>query len=308
MTGSAILRCLREEGFGHIVTRTHQELDLTDSQAVRGFIRSEPIACIILAAARVGGIHANNTYPAEFIQQNLLIQANVIHEAQQAGVNRLVFLGSSCIYPRQAPQPMREEYLLTGPLEPTNEPYAVAKIAGIKMCESYNRQYGTHYRSVMPTNLYGPHDNFHPSNSHVLPSLLRKFHLAKQTGAPEVEVWGSGRSRREFLHVADMAAATVFVMGLGDDLYARHTQPMVSHLNVGSGTDVTIAEAAETVQRVVGYGGRIRFNPEQPDGAPRKLLDVSKLTTMGWRAQISLEEGLGQTYQWFLANQEQLRE
>jgi len=256
---------------------------------------------VILAAAKVGGIHANNTYPAQFIYENLMMECNVIHAAFEAGVERLLQLGSSCIYPRLAPQPMAEDALLTGPLEPTNEPYAVAKIAGIKLCESYNRQYGTDYRSVMPTNLYGPGDNFHPENSHVLPALIRRFHEAAQTGAEEVVIWGTGTPMREFLHVDDMAAASLFVMDLDKPVYDRETEPMLSHINVGTGTDVTIRELAETVARITGFTGRLSFDSSKPDGTPRKLMDVSRLARLGWTASIPLEAGIAQTYDWFLA-------
>ncbi len=262
---------------------------------------------VYLAAAKVGGIYANNTYPAEFIRDNLVIETNLIHGAHLAGVQKLLFLGSSCIYPRSAEQPMREEALLTGELEPTNEPYAIAKIAGIKLCESYNRQYGRDYRSVMPTNLYGPNDNFHPENSHVIPALLRRFHEAVETGQEEVVIWGSGTPMREFLHVDDMAAASVHVMELDESTYQAHTQPMLSHINVGTGKDCTIRELAETVAKVTGFTGRLRFDTEKPDGAPRKLLDVSRLSALGWQAGIGLEEGLRDAYQWFLDHQDRFR-
>jgi nucleoside-diphosphate-sugar epimerase len=299
MVGGAILRALQARGTDTLLTRSSSDLDLTDQAAVRGFFQAERPDAVILAAAKVGGITANNTYPAAFIYENLMIECNVIHQAYAAGVTRLLQLGSSCIYPRLAPQPMAEDALLTGTLEPTNEPYAVAKIAGIKLCESYNRQYGTDYRSVMPTNLYGPGDNFHPENSHVLPALIRRFHAAAREGAAEVTVWGSGKPRREFLHVDDMAAASLFVMDLPAATYRQETQPMLSHINVGSGTDVTIRELAETVARVTGFKGRIGFDATKPDGAPRKLMDVSRLARLGWRATIPLEAGLSQTYDWF---------
>ncbi|MBF0425287.1 MAG: GDP-L-fucose synthase [Magnetococcales bacterium] len=308
MTGTAIVRCLQAQGFETIITRTHAELDLIDQQAVRAFFRDEKIDYVVLCAGKVGGIHANNTYPADFIYQNLMIEANVIHEAYRAGVKRLVFLGSACIYPRAATVPIREEALLTGTLEPTNEPYALAKITGIKLCESCNRQYGTHYRAVMPTNLYGPFDNFHPQNSHVLPALLRKFHLARLAGEPEVGIWGSGQPRREFLHVDDMADATVFIMHLSDTQFAQATGPGCCFLNVGSGIEVSIAEVAQMVKAAVGYTGTLRFDPSQPDGTPRRCLDVSRLTNLGWRAKIPLADGLRQTYQWFLENQAILRQ
>lgn len=299
MVGSAIVRTLLAQGVSQsqIVTRTHAELDLTDQRAVQDFFAQEKPDQVYLAAARVGGIHANNTYPAEFIYQNLMLQANVIHAAHQHGVQKLLFLGSSCIYPRLATQPMREDALLTGTLEPTNEPYAVAKIAGIKLCESYNRQYGRDYRSVMPTNLYGPGDNYHPENSHVIPALLRRFHEAKLTNASEVAIWGTGTPRREFLYVDDMAAASVFVMNLAPDAYRAQVQPQLSHINVGYGSDVTISELAQTVGRVVGYEGRITFDTSKPDGAPRKLMDSGRLNAMGWTARVGLEQGLALAYQ-----------
>ncbi len=299
MVGGAILRKLEARGV-ETITRSHAELDLTDQAAVHDFMRAEKPDQVILAAAKVGGIHANNTYPAEFIYQNLMMEANVIHQAYEAGVRKLLFLGSSCIYPRMAPQPMREDALLTGPLECTNEPYAIAKIAGIKLCESYNRQYGTDYRSVMPTNLYGPGDNFHPENSHVLPALIRRFHEAARDGVGEVVVWGSGTPMREFLHVDDMAEASLFVMDLDKDAYDRETEPMLSHINVGTGTDVTIRELAETVARVTGFTGKLSFDATKPDGTPRKLMDVSRLARMGWQASTGLEAGIAETYRWFL--------
>ncbi len=307
MVGSAILRALQRMGHSRIITRYRSQLNLLDQHAVREFMQKETPDQIYLAAAKVGGIHANNTYPAEFIYENLMVEANVIHEAWRAGVKQLLFLGSSCIYPRLAPQPMREEALLSGPLEPTNEPYAVAKIAGIKLCESYNRQYGTDFRSVMPTNLYGPHDNFHPENAHVIPSLLRRFHEAVQADADEVVIWGSGTPKREFLHVDDMAQACLHVMALNKAAYQAGTTPSHSHLNVGSGRDCTIRELAETIAQVTGFHGRIVFDPHKPDGAPRKLLDVSRLNALGWQAEIGLEEGLGLTYAWFVANQQKHR-
>jgi GDP-L-fucose synthase len=302
MVGSAIVRVLQSRGYADIVTRTHQELDLTEQAAVRAFFASAKPEVVVLAAARVGGIHANNTYPAEFIYDNLMIEANVIHEAYRAGVKRLLFLGSSCIYPRMAPQPMREDALLTGTLESTNEPYAIAKIAGIKLCESYNRQYGTDYRSVMPTNLYGPGDNYHPENSHVIPALIRRFHEAKESNAPTVMIWGSGTPKREFLYVDDMAEASVHVMELDRATYAKHTQPMLSHINVGTGEDLTIAELARLIGRVVGYRGDIAFDPTKPDGTPRKLMDVGRLRSLGWRPRVGLEEGLALAYRDFLAH------
>ena len=300
MVGSAICRQLEDWPGVELLTRSHAELDLTDQAAVEAFMRVERPDQVYLAAAKVGGIHANNTYPAQFIRDNLAIQTNVIHGAHIAGVRRLLFLGSSCIYPREAPQPIPEEALLTGPLEPTNEPYAIAKIAGIKLCESYNRQYGTDYRSVMPTNLYGPGDNYHPENSHVIPGLIRRFHEAKQASADHVTVWGSGTPRREFLHVDDMAAACVHVMNLDYATYEEHTQPMLSHINVGTGQDLPIADLAKLVARVVGFEGELRFDTSRPDGTPRKLLDVSRLTALGWKARIELEEGLAGAYAEFL--------
>jgi nucleoside-diphosphate-sugar epimerase len=299
MVGSAIVRQLEARGIAPIV-RSHAELDLSDQAAVGAFMEDERPDAVILAAAKVGGIHANNTYPAEFIYENLMIECNVIHQAFLAGVRRLLFLGSSCIYPRAVPQPMREEALLTGVLEPTNEPYAIAKIAGIKLCESYNRQYGTDYRSVMPTNLYGPGDNFHPENSHVLPALIRRFHEAKEQGLDEVVIWGTGTPRREFLHVDDMAAASLFVLDLAMDVYQANTQPMLSHINVGSGTDISILELAQLIARIIGFDGAISIDPSKPDGTMRKLMDVSRLSRMGWQAQTALEQGIRDTYQWYL--------
>ncbi|MCD2183560.1 GDP-L-fucose synthase [Rhizobium sp. GN54] len=307
MVGGAIHRRLLSAGVHDVIVRTHAELDLTDQVAVREFMQAERPDVVILAAAKVGGIHANNTYPAEFIHANLMIECNTIHEAFRAGVTRLLQLGSSCIYPKQVPQPMSEDALLTGVLEATNEPYAIAKIAGIKLCESYNRQYGVDYRSVMPTNLYGPGDNFHATNSHVLPALIRRFHEAKEQGAEEVVIWGSGRPRREFLHVDDMAEASLFVLDLPFDTYARETQPMLSHINVGTGSDVTIQELAETVADITGYSGRLTYDTTKPDGTMRKLMDVSRLARLGWTARISLGEGLRQTYAWYLANRDNVR-
>jgi GDP-L-fucose synthase len=307
MVGSAIVRHLRELGYRNLVTATRSELDLTSQAAVAEFYARQRIDRVVLAAAKVGGIHANNTFPAEFIYENLMIEANVIHGAHQAGVDQLLLLGSSCIYPRLAEQPMREEALLTGTLEPTNEPYAIAKIAGIKLCESYNRQYGRDYRSVMPTNLYGPHDNFHPENSHVIPALLRRFREAVHQEAREVVIWGSGNPRREFLHVDDMASASVHVMELDQATYRSHTEPMLSHINVGSGVDCSIRELAELVARVTGFKGRLVFDGTKPDGAPRKLLDVSRLRALGWSASIGLESGLEDTYRWFVSNDSVLR-
>lgn len=304
LVGSAILRHLERNGYSNCVTRTHSELDLTDQSAVRDFLESERPDQIYLAAAKVGGIHANDTYPAEFIYENLMIEANVIHQAWHAGVRKLLFLGSSCIYPKLAPQPMSEDTLLTGTLEPTNEPYAIAKIAGIKLCESYNRQYGqshgVDFRSVMPTNLYGPGDDYHAENSHVIPALIRRFHEAKLSGAPLVTIWGSGTPRREFLYVDDMAAASVHVMNLDKATYDCYTQPMRSHINVGCGHDVSISELAETIAQTVGYKGAIAFDPSKPDGAPRKLMDSARLNGLGWRPSVGLKEGLAAAYSDFL--------
>ena len=307
MVGGAILRQLQAQGEANIVTRSHAELDLTDQSAVRAFMQAERPDVVILAAAKVGGIHANNAYPADFIYENLMIEANVIHQAFAAGVTRLLQLGSSCIYPRDVPQPMAEAALLTGVLEPTNEPYAIAKIAGIKLCESYNRQHGVDYRSVMPTNLYGPGDNFHPENSHVLPALIRRFHEAARAGQDEVVIWGSGAPRREFLHVDDMAAASLFVLALPKADYSANTQAMLSHINVGCGSDVSILELAQMVAQVTGFQGRIATDPSKPDGTPRKLMDVSRLAQMGWRASISLQDGLAETYRWFLTHSDSFR-
>jgi nucleoside-diphosphate-sugar epimerase len=307
MVGAAIARKLSDCGV-ELLTRTHAELDLTDQQAVKGFFEAERPDAVILAAAKVGGIHANNSYPAEFIYENLMMECNVVHQAHAAGVRRMLFLGSSCIYPRDAPQPMREDALLTGTLEATNEPYAIAKIAGIKLCESYNRQYGTDYRAVMPTNLYGPGDNFHPANSHVLPALIRRFHEAAEANADEVVVWGSGKPRREFLHVDDMADGALFVFDLDAAVYRSETQPMLSHINVGAGEDISIADLAALVAKITGFRGAIRLDASKPDGTPRKLMDVSRLARLGWRAQIGLEEGIVSTYRWFLHNRDTVRE
>ena len=303
MVGGAILRKLqarKEAGEAiELITRTSSELNLTDQVAVRDFFQAEKPDVVILAAAKVGGIHANNTYPAEFIYENLMIECNVIHQAYAAGVKTLLQLGSSCIYPKAVPQPMKEDALLTGTLEPTNEPYAVAKIAGIKLCESYNRQYGVDYRSVMPTNLYGPGDNFHPENSHVLPAMIRRFHEAVRDGVDEVVIWGSGKPMREFLHVDDMAEASLYVLELDKATYEANTEPMLSHINVGTGTDVTIRQLAEMVAEVTGFKGKITQDPTKPDGTMRKLMDVSRLADMGWKAKVSLSEGLAETYEWF---------
>lgn len=307
MVGSAIVRRLQALGRGPILTATHAELDLTDQAAVNAFFAAHRIGQVVLAAARVGGIHANDTYPADFILDNLAMECNVIGAAHRAGVQRLLFLGSSCIYPRLAPQPMREDALLTGPLEPTNEPYAIAKIAGIKLCESFARQHGRDYRSVMPTNLYGPGDNYHPENSHVIPALLRRLHEAARRGDAEVVIWGSGAPMREFLHVDDMAEACIHVMDLPREVYAAHTQPMLSHVNVGTGVDCTIRELAETIARVTGFRGRLAWDRGKPDGAPRKLMDVSRLAALGWKARIGLEDGLRDAYRWFLEHQAEAR-
>jgi GDP-L-fucose synthase len=307
MVGSAIVRQLLALGAvqSQIVTRTHAELDLTNQVGVQQFFSQEKPTHVYLAAAKVGGIHANNVYPADFIYQNLMMQANVIEASFQNGVQKLLFLGSSCIYPRMAQQPMREDALLTGTLEPTNEPYAIAKIAGIKLCESYNRQYGAShgvdYRSVMPTNLYGPGDNYHPENSHVIPALIRRFHEAKLVNAPSVAIWGTGTPRREFLYVDDMAAASMHVMELPKATYDQHTTPMQSHINVGSGLDVTIAEVAKTIAQTVGYVGNIEFDTSKPDGAPRKWMDSARLNALGWQAQVDLNRGLAMAYQDFLS-------
>jgi len=304
MVGSAIVRVLEKQGQANIVTRTRAELDLVDQAAVRAFFAEEKPDQVYLAAAKVGGIHANNTYSAEFIYQNLMIEANVIDAAFRSGVKKLLFLGSSCIYPKLAPQPMREDVLLTGVLEPTNEPYAIAKIAGIKLCESYNRQYGAghgvDYRCVMPTNLYGPGDNYHPENSHVVPALIRRFHEAKVANAPFVVIWGTGKPMREFLHVNDMAAASVHVMALSKGTYDQHTQPMLSHINVGCGEDLSIAELARAIAKTVDYAGDIRFDASKPDGTMRKLMDSSRLRSLGWRPNIDLSTGLAQAYRDFL--------
>ena len=307
MVGSTILAQLQKAGYQNTVVRSHAELDLTDQAAVRAFMRQEQPDYVVLAAAKVGGIHANNVYPAEFIYQNLMMEANIVHQAWAAGCQQLLFLGSSCIYPKLATQPMQESALLTDLLESTNEPYAIAKIAGIKLCESYNRQYGTDYRSAMPTNLYGPNDNFHLENSHVIPAMIRKFHDAKTISAASVTLWGTGTARREFLHVDDMAAACLHIMGLDTADYQSCTQPMLSHLNVGTGEDVTIRELAETIQQVVGFKGEIVWDSSKPDGAPRKLMDVSKIKSLGWQPKIGLMEGLGSTYRWFMEHQGQFK-
>lgn len=300
MVGSALVTRLEKAGCTHIVTRTHDELDLTNQSAVDQFMNSEHPDYVFLAAARVGGIYANNAFPANFIYDNLLIAANVIKGAYDCGAKRLLFLGSSCIYPQQAPQPMTENCLLTGLLEPTNEPYAIAKIAGIKMCESFNRQFGTDFRSIMPTNLYGPNDNFDLKTSHVLPALIRKFHEAKLNGDQQVEIWGSGNARREFLHVNDLADACYLVMSLPAEVYHSVTKPMMSHINAGTGVEITIGELAKTIKEIIGFSGRIDFDSEQPEGVPRKLLDITKLQALGWQAKISLRDGITDTYHWYL--------
>ncbi len=307
MVGSAIVRHLQSLGYQSIVTAPRDSVDLVDAASVKRFFAEQRIDQVYLAAAKVGGIHANNQYPADFIYQNLMIEANVINAAHEAGVQKLLSLGSSCIYPKHAEQPMREEALLTGVLEPTNEPYAIAKIAGIKLCESYNRQHGRDYRSVMPTNLYGPHDNYHPENSHVIPALLRRFHEATLRGDDEVVIWGSGTPMREFLHVDDMAAASVHVMNLDEATYGAHTQPMLSHINVGTGQDCTIRELAETIARVTEFQGRLSFDSSKPDGTPRKLMDVSRLAKLGWTASIDLETGLRDAYRWFVEHIDDVR-
>ena len=302
LVGSAIVRQLKIRGFTNLLTRTHKELDLTNQAQVELFFLQEKPEYVILAAAKVGGIHANNTYPADFIYQNIMIEANVINLAYENKVKRLLFLGSTCIYPKAVEQPMQEKALLTDVPEPTNEPYALAKIAGIKLCESYNRQHGTDFRSVMPTNLYGINDNFHPENSHVIPALMRRFHEAKVNNDAEVKVWGSGKAMREFLYVDDMAQASLFVLELDEKNYKSNTKPMLSHINVGTGKDVTIKELAETIKEVVGFNGKLSFDATRPDGAPRKLIDVSRLSNMGWNYTINLKEGLEKTYEWYLNN------
>jgi len=307
MVGSAILRKLQADGFNNIVVRTHADLDLTNQDAVNSFFEAERPDQVFLAAAKVGGIHANNSYPAEFIYQNLMIEVNVINASWMHGVQKLLFLGSSCIYPKLVEQPMREDVLLTAALEPTNEPYAIAKIAGIKLCESYNRQYGLDYRCVMPTNLYGPGDNYHSENSHVIPALIRRFHEAKVLNKPDVIIWGTGRPRREFLFVDDMASASIHVMNLNKDLYDKHTLPMQSHINVGYGEDLTISDLAYAVSDSIGYSGEIKFDTSKPDGMPRKLMDSNKLNSLGWKPQTDLKSGLKKTYADFLAHADNLR-
>jgi len=303
LVGSAIVRHLEERGFSNLLTRTHSELDLTNQMEVQAFFKQEKPDYVFLAAAKVGGIHANNTYPADFIYQNIMIEANIINSAYENKVKRLLFLGSTCIYPRAVEQPMREDALLTGLLEPTNEPYALAKISGIKLCESYNRQHGTDFRSVMPTSLYGINDNFHPENSHVIPALMQRFHKAKVNDDAEVVVWGTGKAMREFLYVDDMAEASVFVLELDKKTYLANTQTMLSHINIGTGIDVTTRELAETMKQVIGFKGELIFDTEKPDGAPRKLIDVSRLSNMGWKYKVELKHGLEQTYKWYLRSE-----
>lgn len=307
MVGSAIVRKLSLDKSVEILCQNRDELDLTSQKDVASFFQAQNVDQVYLAAAKVGGIVANNTYPAEFIYENLMIQSNIIHSAHTVGVQKLLFLGSSCIYPKFADQPMSEKSLLTGKLEETNEPYAIAKIAGIKLCESYNRQYDRDYRSVMPTNLYGPNDNFHPKNSHVIPGLIRRFHEAQQNNLPEVVAWGTGKPLREFLYVDDMAAASVYVMQLARSHYEKNTEPMLSHINIGTGVDCSIRELVEIVAKVVGYEGEINFDSSKPDGTPRKLMDVSRLKSLGWQSQVSLEDGLNRSYEWFLSNQHNFR-
>jgi GDP-L-fucose synthase len=300
LVGSAIVRQLESRGFTNLLMRTHKELDLTDQAQVQSFFTQESPRYVILAAGKVGGIHANNTYPADFIYQNMMIEANVINSAYESKVKRLLFLGSTCIYPRAVEQPMKEEAILTGVLESTNEPYALAKIAGIKLCESYNRQYGTDFRSVMPTNLYGINDNFHPENSHVIPALMQRFHQAKFDNDAQVVVWGTGNAMREFLYVDDMAQASLFVLELDGQTYQANTKPMLSHINVGTGVDITIREMAEAMKEVIGYKGKVTFDTTKPDGAPRKLIDITRLKRMGWEYSVDLKEGLSDTYKWYL--------
>lgn len=307
MVGSAIMRKLNQFNDINIITRERKDLDLLDQYSVNQFFLENSIDEVYLAAAKVGGIHANNEYSADFIYQNLMIQCNVIHSAHKSNIHKLLFLGSSCIYPRLAKQPMKESELLQGTLESTNEPYAIAKIAGIKLCESYNRQYNRDYRSVMPTNLYGENDNFHMENSHVIPALIRRVHEAKLNELPEVSVWGSGLAKREFLHVDDMADACIHIMNLDESVYKMNTLPMLSHINVGTGSDVSIKEIAELISRVVGFKGRLVFDSSKPDGAPRKLLDVSRLSSLGWDYKISLHNGLTSTYKWFLNQNDSVR-
>jgi len=302
LVGSAIVRQLKSRGFTNLLMRTHKELDLTNQVSVQTLFKNEQPDYVVLAAGKVGGIYANNTYPADFIYQNIMIEANIIHAAYEYKVKRLLFLGSTCIYPKAVEQPMREDAILTNTLEPTNEPYALAKIAGIKLCESYNRQHGTDFRSVMPTNLYGINDNFHLENSHVIPALMRRFHEAKMKNDSEVTVWGTGNSMREFLYVDDMAAASLFVLELDKQMYQANTKPMLSHINIGTGMDITIREMAETMKQVVGFKGRLIFDTAKPDGSPRKLIDVTRLSDLGWEYTTKLKEGLEKTYKWYLSN------
>jgi len=302
LVGSAIVRQLKSRGFTNLLMRTHKELDLTNQVSVQTLFKNEQPDYVVLAAGKVGGIYANNTYPADFIYQNIMIEANIIHAAYEYKVKRLLFLGSTCIYPKAVEQPMREDAILTNTLEPTNEPYALAKIAGIKLCESYNRQHGTDFRSVMPTNLYGINDNFHLENSHVIPALMRRFHEAKMKNDSEVTVWGTGNSMREFLYVDDMAAASLFVLELDKQMYQANTKPMLSHINIGTGMDITIREMAETMKQVVGFKGRLIFDTAKPDGSPRKLIDVTRLSDLGWEYTTKLKEGLEKTYNWYLNN------
>jgi len=307
MVGSAIVRKLHEKGFINVITRSSSELDLTNQQNVHNFLQNEQPDYVVISAAKVGGIYANNAYPAEFIYQNLIIEANLIHGSYLAGVSKLLFLGSSCIYPKESKQPIKEDYLLSGYLESTNEPYAIAKIAGIKLCESYNRQYHTDYRSIMPTNLYGPNDNFHPINGHVIPALIRKFHEAKVKNKSSVEVWGSGNVLREFLHVDDMASASIHIMGIDKKILESKIDPMLSHINIGTGSDITINDVAQIIEEVVGFCGEIVFNISMPDGTKKKLLDVSKMESLNWKPKITLRDGLKDTYEWFLKNKNKLR-
>jgi len=302
LVGSAIVRQLKSRGFTNLLMRSHKELDLTNQVSVQTLFKNEQPDYVILAAGKVGGIYANNTYPADFIYQNIMIEANIIHAAYEYKVKRLLFLGSTCIYPKAVEQPMREDAILTNTLEPTNEPYAIAKIAGIKLCESYNRQHGTDFRSVMPTNLYGINDNFHSENSHVIPALMRRFHEAKMNSDTEVTIWGTGNSKREFLYVDDMAAASLFVLELDEQIYQANTKPMLSHINIGTGMDITIREMAETMKQVVGFKGRLTFDTAKVDGPPRKLIDVTRLSDIGWEYTTKLKEGLEKTYKWYLNN------
>ena len=308
MVGSAIVKKLRKKGFVNIITRSSSELDLINQKNVHNFLQKEKPDYVVIAAAKVGGIYANDSYPAEFIYQNLMIEINLIHESYLAGVNNLLFLGSSCIYPKESQQPIKEEYLLSSYLEPTDESYAVAKIAGIKLCESYNRQYNVDYRSIMPTNLYGPNDNFHPKNSHIIPALIRKFHEAKVNSKPFVEVWGSGNPMREFLHVDDMADASIHIMGIDKEILESEISPMISHINIGTGIDITIKDVAQAIKEVIGFCGKIIFNTKMPDGTKRKLLDVSKMENLNWRSSIALKDGLKDTYKWFLENNKKIKE